>query len=333
MFLSMYVLSVCTSLRVYVPLYICSSACMPSPCVGPSECMFLRQYICPLRVYAPAVYVLSCVCPSECIIPRFVCSSVCMSSPCVGPSECMFLSMYAFSVCRSLRVYVPPSVYMPSPCVCPRRVCLAVCMSLRVYIPPYVYMFLVCMSSVCTSPCVYTLCVKISDSANTPAALVPRKTWNSFDIWLGLHLDGGSYLLLWVRNCVLAAVSWLLCAYELLYLWLLWIGRFVGRLLWEDLAQGKRRFHHHIITYNLLICCLCLCRRFWLSLRSHFHTAILVSPIFSRNWPRQVEIVDSSISLGRAPRCTLLCSSVIDFTHVTRFVMKLMLPSHSEAFS
>lgn len=156
--------------RVCPPNVYMPTMCMSPPCVFSFMCMLLRiylpQYVCPLRVYVPAVYVSPCVGPSECIIPRYVCSSVCMSSSCVGPSECMFLCMYVPQYVCLLRVQLPPSVcssvsiYALSVCMPPP------CMSCRVYVPPSVYysrMYVcssyVCSSYICSSVCMSSVCM------------------------------------------------------------------------------------------------------------------------------------------------------------------------------
>ena len=91
--------SVCMSLHVHSPPYVCSRR------VNPSVCMSLRVYdpscALPLCMHVPSVYVLS-VCmslcmsvPSVCVFLCIGCSFICMSPPCI----------FSF-VCTSLRVHV-----------------------------------------------------------------------------------------------------------------------------------------------------------------------------------------------------------------------------------
>ena len=93
--------SVCRSLHVYVPRYVCCSTYMSPSCA----CSFMGMFP---YVYAFHVYVPPCVCRSV-YVPQFVCPSV------------LFVRMFPSCACTCVFV---------APCVCP-----SVCMMLRVQVP------------------------------------------------------------------------------------------------------------------------------------------------------------------------------------------------------
>lgn len=140
--------SVCTSVRLYVPL--CTSCMYVPPCyvrtpyVSLCVCLSistsLRVYIlswvyppCVSLYMCPSVYMSLCMYIPEyvpCCVSRFVFPSGCMPLPCLCPFTYLWVQIYLIvyiSVRISLRVYISPYV---SFCMC----ALSVSMSLRV--PP-----------------------------------------------------------------------------------------------------------------------------------------------------------------------------------------------------
>ena len=157
-------LSVCISLRVYVPFMCMSHHVYPPSCV----CFTVRMspsYICPPICMSIRVYVSSCVCPSACMsrhmyVPLCICPSVCMSlcvylpirhvytPPCVYYNLCTLHPMYTLpcvhsTLCTLHLVYTLPCV------------CRSMCMSLHVYGAPCVYPFYAHVSFMCMSPHLY----------------------------------------------------------------------------------------------------------------------------------------------------------------------------------
>ena len=111
MFLRMYVppcvsTSVCMSLHVNSPPYVCPR------CVCSSGCMFIRVYpsvymALPLRMHIPSVY----LCPLRVYVPPCVCPF-----RMYVPSISMFVFLVVSSFVYRLHVYVPPCV-RPSFCI------------------------------------------------------------------------------------------------------------------------------------------------------------------------------------------------------------------------
>lgn len=257
-----------------------TTVCLSLPCAFP-ESVHVPLFACPFCVYIPPI-VFSIVCT---YVGLSVCPTVCMSPLCMSrrmfvPSSVCSSRMYVLSM-RTIR---PNRVYVQT------RVCPSECMFLR---PPYVcsqyiwppaYMSPICMFPyVCMYvPGTYVHSVRIHSThedfrfCNYACSLGSAKRLKLLDIWLGLYLDK-SYLLRWVRDCALTAVSWFLCADELV--WLPWIGRFVGR---ETLAR-KAAFS------------------------SRHHNILVSLTVNDRNWPSQVHrsnLVNLSIHFGNnALRC------------------------------
>lgn len=149
----------CVSLCVYVP-----STCMYMYIL--SVCMSLSVYV-PLCEYPLRLYVSFHVCVSLRVYFYFVCPSVCISSPYVVMSlrvyapSCVFLFM-----CMSIRIYVPS-------CVCPLCISPPCVYSFHVY-PSFICPFRGCMSSLFT---LYYTCRKITlHLSNKLADLVPPLT-------------------------------------------------------------------------------------------------------------------------------------------------------------
>ena len=101
-----------------------------------------------------------------------------------------------FTVCKFPLCVYPLRVYVP-PCICPYRVyvSLYVCLD-RVYTLPCVrsivsktlysvYCIWAYKNSNTSNNFIARLLLKLQIGPNKLADLVPRKTWNAFEIWLG----------------------------------------------------------------------------------------------------------------------------------------------------